>query len=84
MGSKIDLNKLRQQGLKELFATLEEAFKKADIDFYYLIGALARDIWFSKESKVSRTTKDVDFAALVATGPQSLRLKNDNNSKWHD
>lgn len=75
MPSKIDLNKLRQKGLKELFATLEEAFKQADIDFYYLIGALARDIWFSKESKVSRTTRDVDFAALVAGKEQFDRVK---------
>lgn len=61
--------------MKELFATLEEAFGKAGIDFYYLIGALARDIWFSKESKVSRTTKDVDFAALVAGKEQFDRVK---------
>jgi predicted nucleotidyltransferase len=79
--SKIDLNKLRQEGLKEIFTILEKAFEEAGIDFYYIIGALARDIWFSKEGKVSRATKDIDFAALIAGKEQFEKVKEILKSK---
>ncbi|HSZ26469.1 MAG TPA: hypothetical protein VK766_12140 [Cytophagaceae bacterium] len=72
---KIDLNNLHNDGLKELFQSLEEAFKVLDVDFY-LIGALARDIWFlgNSQSRV-RGTKDVDFAVFIARESQFEELK---------
>ena len=48
---------------------LEEAFLACDID-YYLIGAIARDIWYAKGDKRFRTTKDIDFAILVGSQGQ--------------
>lgn len=42
----IQFNKIRQEGnYKELLDVLERGFSKFNID-YYLMGALARDIWF--------------------------------------
>ncbi len=44
---------------------LEEAFAENKTDFY-LIGAVARDEWFSRGGKRIIGTKDIDFAVLVA------------------
>lgn len=79
---KIDLNSLRQEGLKEIFSILENAFEQAGIDFYYIIGALARDIWFAKEGINSRATKDIDFAALVAGKEQFEKVKDILKNKF--
>jgi hypothetical protein len=42
----MDLSNIREGELKEVFDELEEAFEYLKIDFY-LIGALARDIWYA-------------------------------------
>jgi predicted nucleotidyltransferase len=62
----MNLNNLRQGELKSAFDALEDAFTALKIDFY-LIGALARDTWYAKLNKPSRTTKDVDFAILIGS-----------------
>jgi len=62
-----DFNKLRQEpGIAPLFEALERGFKKYDID-YYLVGALARDVWMRgmNDIKPKRTTGDVDFGILI-------------------
>ena len=59
------LGSIREGGLKEVFDELEEAFEQLSIDFY-LIGALARDIWYARGDKKFRTTKDVDFAIMIS------------------
>lgn len=45
---------------------LERGFAKYSID-YYLVGALARDIWIGgiNHIKLGRTTGDIDFAVLI-------------------
>jgi len=41
----IQFDKIRQEGnYKELLDALERGFRKFNID-YYMVGALARDIW---------------------------------------
>ena len=78
----MSLNNFREGGLKEIFDALEETFRATDID-YYLIGAQARDIWYAKGGKISRQTKDIDFAVLVGSlaDYQSVReyLKSHNS-----
>lgn len=54
----MNLNDLREGELKSAFNDLEEAFAALEIDFY-LIGALARDTWYSELNIHSRATKDV-------------------------
>lgn len=61
----MNLNSVREGELKEVFDALEEAFAATGTD-YYIIGALARDIWYSRGSKTFRQTRDVDFAVLVS------------------
>lgn len=46
----MNLSDIRESELKEVFDALEEAFDVNQIDFY-IIGALARNIWYSRGSK---------------------------------
>lgn len=62
----MNFNSIREGELKEVFDALEETFSVTGTD-YYLIGALARDVWYSRGSKTFRQTKDVDFAILVGS-----------------
>lgn len=72
---KVDINKIREQGFEALLDSLENTFAEAGVEYYYLIGATARDVWFSKEDIRSRTTKDVDFAIYIAEGAQFKKVK---------
>lgn len=65
---------LRNNHLKEVFDAVEEACKQLNIDFF-VIGALARDIWYAKEVRSSRATKDIDFAVYVGDEEQFQNLK---------
>jgi predicted nucleotidyltransferase len=60
----MNLNSVREGDLKDVFDALEDAFRQLEID-YYLIGAIARDIWYARGKKGFRKTKDVDFAVLI-------------------
>ena len=70
----MNLNNIREGELSEVFDALEEAFSAVGTD-YYLIGALARDFWFSRGNKSFRRTKDVDFAVLVGGKQDYERIK---------
>lgn len=64
---KINYKQLRQQPeITEMLSALERSFQKFGIDFY-LVGALARDVWMSGINKITprRTTGDIDFAVLI-------------------
>src|SRR6476620_10775272 len=64
---KINYEQLRQQpGITEMLSALERGFEKFRIDFY-LVGAVARDVWMSGINKIAprRTTADIDFAVLI-------------------
>jgi len=71
----ISLEQLRQENLRELFEILEEAFAEFDIN-YYVLGALARDAWYSTQHIQARATRDVDFAVYVFSGDHYEELKN--------
>lgn len=64
---KINYEQLRQQPeITEMLSALERGFEKFGIDFY-LVGAVARDVWMSGINKIAprRTTGDIDFAVLI-------------------
>lgn len=52
--------------MAEMIEALERGFKKFDIDFY-LVGAVARDVWMRAINDIApkRTTGDIDFAVLI-------------------
>lgn len=73
---KIDLVKIKQENLKDVFVFLEEQLSKSGIDFY-LIGAIAKDIWVSGVYAVSlgRITTDLDIAVLIDSEDKYADLK---------
>jgi predicted nucleotidyltransferase len=46
--------------LREVLETLQNTFDNLQIDFF-IIGAVARDIWYAESGRTSRRTKDIDF-----------------------
>lgn len=72
---KINFKALRQEGAKDVFASLNRALEALEIDFY-LIGAVARDTWFAQKGIRALGTKDIDFAVLVSDETQYQKLRN--------
>lgn len=70
----MNLSDLRAGELKELFDALEEAFEKTNVDFY-IIGALAKDVWYARGNKSMRQTKDVDIAVLVSSAEDYEKVR---------
>ena len=64
--SKIDLIKIRQEPMKPVFDLVEKVFREEGIDFY-LIGAIARDVWMTGMHgiPIQRVTRDLDIAVLM-------------------
>ena len=77
---EINFARLRQEEFKDICLALEDALEQLQID-YYLIGAFARDIWFTQENITSRRTSDIDFAILVPERYQFKKLKQFLSSK---
>ncbi len=73
---KITFGQLRQGNLGELFAVLESELVVQGIDFY-LIGAIARDIWLTAlhDIEPGRITRDLDLAVLLADEAQYHQLR---------
>ena len=64
---KINYNQLRQQPeISEMLTALERGLAKFKVDFY-LVGAVARDVWMNAINKIEprRTTGDIDFAVFI-------------------
>ncbi len=71
----MNINSKRNESLKSVLDTLEVAFEKVGIDFYYIIGATAKNIWFERNNKIGKGTKDIDFAILINRNDQFKDLK---------
>jgi predicted nucleotidyltransferase len=73
---KTTFEQLRQGNLDELFAVLEAELTAQGIDFY-LIGAVARDIWLRGLHNIEpgRITRDLDLAVLLASEEQYAQLR---------
>lgn len=73
---KISLDKLWQGSMKAVLTDLEAELTSLNIDFY-LIGALARDIWITGVHGISqkRATKDVDLAVLINSKERYAELR---------
>jgi len=71
--SKINLND-RDSRLREVLLIFDECCLELGIDFY-ILGALARDVWFTKQGLAALGTKDVDFAILISGVEQFYQLK---------
>ncbi|WP_025764999.1 hypothetical protein [Dyadobacter tibetensis] len=65
---------MKHAELKNVFDAVEKTFTELSID-YYLIGALARQIWYEKAEMKFRTTRDIDYAILVASHQEYEAVK---------
>ena len=75
---KINFKQLRQQpAISDMLTALERGLHKFDIDFY-LIGAVARDVWMTAIHDIppSRITGDIDFAVFINDKETYNELKN--------
>jgi predicted nucleotidyltransferase len=73
----INFSDFRQQpDFEEMFVALESSFKLYDIDFY-LVGAIAKNIWINAihEKPPTRATKGFDMAVLISTKEVFQTLK---------
>lgn len=58
----MNLENIKDGELKEVFDALEDTFKANEIDFY-MIGAIARNIWYAKGDEKFRTTTGCRFCS---------------------
>jgi len=81
----IRLDKLSLTNLQNVLPVLVEGFNACEIE-YYLIGALARDLYMTglHDYSAPRRTKDIDFAVLVQDIDDYNRLMGHliNNGKF--
>lgn len=63
--SKIEYDALAIDGLKEVFIQISETCKELEIEFF-IVGAIARNIWYVSNDKNSRGTKDIDFGVYIS------------------
>lgn len=75
---KINFEQLVQDAkLSDMLSALERGLDKFGID-YYLVGAVARDVWMTAVHGIqpARITGDIDFAILINDSATYLDLKN--------
>jgi len=63
--SKINYDALAIDGLKEVFVQISETCKELEIEFF-IVGAIARNIWYLSNDENSRGTKDIDFGVYIS------------------
>jgi predicted nucleotidyltransferase len=74
---KISFKELRQEAkISHMLTALENGLDKFNIDFY-LVGAVARDVWMTAINDIppSRVTGDIDFAVFINDGGTYDSLK---------
>jgi predicted nucleotidyltransferase len=62
--SKVNLSSRQDPRLEEVLKSVDTCCKLLEVDFY-ILGALARDVWYEQGSIAAIGTKDVDFAIFV-------------------
>jgi predicted nucleotidyltransferase len=72
--SKINLDDIRDSRLRAVLLAVDQCCLDLGIDFY-ILGALARDVWFKKHGIAASGTKDIDFALFISQEDQYHQLK---------
>ncbi|MFT6338544.1 MAG: putative nucleotidyltransferase [Saprospiraceae bacterium] len=70
----ISYNALQVDGLKDVLETIAIACNTLGIDFF-VVGAVARNIWYANSKKELRGTKDIDFGVYVPDKETYEQLK---------
>lgn len=69
-----NISKVNSNQLRDVLSVVEQCCRQLQIDFY-IVGALAKEIWFAAEGIVTGGTKDVDLASFVSDEHQFDQLK---------
>jgi predicted nucleotidyltransferase len=72
--SKVNLNNRQDPRLAEVLTSVDDSCKLLGVDFY-ILGALARDVWYEQGAVAALGTKDVDFAILISDVNDFTKLK---------
>ena len=80
--SKIPYDALQVEGLKEVLAQVSEACHELDIHFF-IVGAIARNVWFADHDQQAAGTRDIDFAVYIPGKEKYNQLKEKLQSKFH-
>lgn len=64
--SKIGYDELAVDGLKKILNQISTLCKRLDIDFF-IVGAVARNVWHASHDEIPQGTKDIDFGIYVPT-----------------
>lgn len=72
--SKIIYDKLAVEGIREVLQQVRQACNELDLDFF-LVGAIARNIWFAINEERPSGTKDIDFGIYVPSEVEYNKLR---------
>ncbi|MDA9563061.1 hypothetical protein N9R81_00130 [Flavobacteriales bacterium] len=72
--SNVTYEALSVKGLKEVLAEVAATCQELGIDFF-LVGAVARNIWLTANNIGASGTKDIDFGVYIPTNNQYTRLR---------
>ncbi len=80
--SKISYDALAVVGLKDVLIQISETCNELNIDFF-IVGAVARNIWYASHNKSPTGTQDVDFGIYVPTEKKYNALRNVLKKKYN-
>jgi len=72
--SKVNYNLLSIEGVKKVLLEVHEACSSLGIDFF-IVGAVARNIWLVLKGEKSEGTKDIDFGIYASSGEEYDMLR---------
>ncbi len=80
--SKINYDALAIDGLKEVFIQISRTCKDLGIDFF-IVGAIARNIWYVSHNENSKGTKDIDFGVYISNVEMYNKLRTELKRKFN-
>ncbi len=72
--SKINYDALAVGGLKDVLINVSTTCTELNIDFF-IVGAIARNIWFASHGENPTGTKDIDFGIYVSNTEKYNKLR---------
>ena len=80
--SKINYEALAVEGLKDVLIQVSNTCKNLEIDFF-IVGAIARNIWYVSNNENPSGTKDVDFGIYVPDEKKYNQLRKSLQTKFN-
>ncbi len=82
MNQSFDEQSLAINGLQTVLDEVQDCCTALDIDFF-IVGALARNIWYVKHDAPAQGTKDVDFGIFVPDADLYQKLRHYLQEKYN-